>query len=120
MEVSGGERVLDHALQDDLVASMFLLHSLHPDDIETRVLRGLDSVRPYLKSHGGDCELIGVREGVVRLRLHGSCGSCPSSSLTLKNAVEDALYQAAPDIKEIVAENAAADSAAAPQLVVLK
>ena len=119
LEVSGGERVLDHALQDDLVASMFLLHSLHPDDIETRVLRGLDSVRPYLRSHGGDCELIGVREGVVRLRLHGSCGSCPSSSLTLKNAVEDALYQAAPDIKEIVAENAATESVA-PQLVVLK
>jgi Fe-S cluster biogenesis protein NfuA len=120
LEVSGGERVLDQVLQDDLVASMFLLHSLHPDDIETRVLRGLESVRPYLRSHGGDCELIGVREGVVRLRLHGSCGSCPSSSLTLKNAVEDALYQAAPDIKEIVAENAAADQASHPQLVVLK
>src|SRR5271154_6686430 len=114
LEVPGGERVLEQALQDDLVASMFLLHSLHPDDIETRVLRGLESVRPYLKSHGGDCELIGVRDGVVRLRLHGSCGSCPSSSLTLKNAVEDALYQAAPDIKEIVAENATAS----PQLVV--
>jgi Fe-S cluster biogenesis protein NfuA len=120
LETAGGERVLDEALRDDLVASMFLLHSLHPDDIETRVLRGLESVRPYLKSHGGDCELIGVQDGVVRLRLHGSCGSCPSSSLTLKNAVEDALYQAAPDIKEIVAENAAADHAASPQLVVLK
>jgi len=120
LQTAGGERVLDEALQDDLVASMFLLHSLHPDDIETRVLRGLESVRPYLKSHGGDCELIGVQDGVVRLRLHGSCGSCPSSSLTLKNAVEDALYQAAPDIKEIVAENAAADHAASPQLVVLK
>jgi Fe-S cluster biogenesis protein NfuA len=120
LEAPGGERVLNAALQDDLVASMFLLHSLHPDDLETRVLRGLEAVRPYLKSHGGDCELVGVQEGVVRLRLHGSCGSCPSSSLTLKNAVEDALYQAAPDIQEIVAENAAAEHALAPQLVVLK
>jgi Fe-S cluster biogenesis protein NfuA len=120
VEVPGGERVLDEALQDDLVASMFLLHSLHPDDLETRVLRGLDSVRPYLKSHGGDCELIEVREGVVRLRLHGSCGSCPSSSLTLKNAVEEALYQAAPDIKEIIAENAVSDHATSSPLVVLK
>jgi Fe-S cluster biogenesis protein NfuA len=102
VEVPGGERVLD------------------PDDLETRVLRGLESVRPYLKSHGGDCELIEVREGLVRLRLHGSCGSCPSSSLTLKNAVEEALYQAAPDIKEIVAENATAEHTASPQLVVLK
>jgi len=107
-----GERVLDDALQDDLVASMFLLHSLHPDDLETRVLRGIEAVRPYLQSHGGDCELVGVDNGIVRLRLHGSCGTCPSSSLTLKSAVEEALYQAAPDISEIIAENAAAQPAA--------
>jgi Fe-S cluster biogenesis protein NfuA len=105
-----GEAVLQDALEDDLVASVFLLHSLHPDDIETRVLRGLESVRPYLKSHGGDCEVVSVRDGIVRLQLHGSCGSCPSSSLTLKTAVEDALYQAAPDIKEIIAENAAGET----------
>jgi Fe-S cluster biogenesis protein NfuA len=120
IETPGGERVLDEALQDDLVSSMFLLHSLHPDDIETRVLRGIEAVRPYLKSHGGDCELVAVNDGIVRLRLHGTCGSCPSSSLTLKNAVEEALYEAAPDIKEIVAENAAADHAQTGKLVVLK
>src|ERR1700722_6350940 len=120
LETPGGERVLDEALRDDLVTSMFLLHSLHPDDIETRVLRGLESVRPYLKSHGGDWGLVGVQDGIVRLRLHGSCGSCPSSSLTLKNTVEDALYQAAPDIKKIIAENAAVDHSTSPQLVVLK
>jgi Fe-S cluster biogenesis protein NfuA len=115
-----GERILDEALQDDLVSSMFLLHNLHPDDLETRVLRGIESVRPYLKSHGGDCELAGVDNGIVRLRLHGSCGSCPSSSLTLKSAIEEALFQAAPDIKEIVAENAAAEPAAASNLVMIK
>jgi len=115
-----GERVLDEALRDDLVASMFLLHSLHPDDLETRVLRGIEAVRPYLQSHGGDCELAGVDNGIVRLLLHGSCGSCPSSSLTLKNAVEDALFQAAPDIQEIVAENAAAAQSAASSLVTIK
>jgi Fe-S cluster biogenesis protein NfuA len=114
-----GERVLDEALQDDLVASMFLLHSLHPDDLETRVLRGIEAVRPYLQSHGGDCELAGVDNGIVRLRMHGSCESCPSSSLTLKNAVEEALYQVAPDIKQIVAENAAVQPAA-PNLVMIK
>jgi Fe-S cluster biogenesis protein NfuA len=115
-----GERILDEALQDDLVSSMFLLHNLHPDDLETRVLRGIESVRPYLKSHGGDCEFAGVENGVVRLRLHGSCGSCPSSSLTLKNAVEEALFQAAPDIKEIISENAAAEPTVASNLVMIK
>jgi Fe-S cluster biogenesis protein NfuA len=107
-----GERALENALRDDLVASVFLLHSLHPDDLHTRVLRGIEAVRPYLQSHGGDCELAGIDGGIVRLRLHGSCGSCPSSSVTLRNAVEEALYQVAPDIKEIVAENAVAHSAA--------
>jgi Fe-S cluster biogenesis protein NfuA len=115
-----GEKALEDALTNDLFASMLLLHGLHPDDIQTRVLRGIEKVRPYLQSHGGDVELASVRDGIVRLVLHGSCGSCPSSSVTLKNAVEDALFEAAPDIVEIVAENAAAEHHASPDLVVLK
>ncbi len=115
-----GEHILNEALQDDLVSGMFLLHNLHPEDLETRVLRGIESVRPYLQSHGGDCKLAGVHNGVVRLLLHGSCGSCPSSSLTLKNAVEEALFQVAPDIKEIIAENAAAESTTASNFVMIK
>ena len=82
-------------------------------------MRGVEKVRPYLQSHGGDGEVVSVRDGIVRLILHGSCGSCPSSSLTLKNAVEDALFEAAPDIVEIVAENAPA-STLRSNLVVLK
>ncbi len=117
LETADGERVLNAALQDDLVGSMFLLHSLHPDDIETRVRRGIEAVRPYLKSHGGDCELASIHDGIVRLTLHGTCGSCPSSSLTLKNAVEEALFEAAPDILEIIAENAAAEHSNTAKLV---
>jgi Fe-S cluster biogenesis protein NfuA len=105
-----GEAALLEAVNDDLVSAMLLLHGLHPDELETRVLRGIEKVRPYLKSHGGDVELADVRDGIVRLVLHGSCESCPSSSLTLKTAVEEALFEAAPDIVEIVAENAAAQS----------
>lgn len=120
MQTPAGEHALSQALQSDLVSSMLLLHNLHPDDIETRVLRGIEKARPYLKSHGGDVELIGVRDGIVHLRLHGTCGSCPSSSITLKNAVEDALYEVAPDIVEIVSENAAAEAQSGPQLVTIK
>lgn len=50
-QTAAGERALDEALQDDLVASMLLLHGLHPDPIETRVLGALEKVRPYLRSH---------------------------------------------------------------------
>jgi Fe-S cluster biogenesis protein NfuA len=115
-----GQQVLNVALENDLVSSMLLLHNLHPDDMETRVLRGIEKARPYLKSHGGDVELTAVRDGIVHLRLHGTCGSCPSSSITLKNAVEDALFEVAPDIVEIVSENAAATAESGPQLVTIK
>jgi Fe-S cluster biogenesis protein NfuA len=115
-----GQQVLSEALENDLVSSMLLLHNLHPDDLETRVLRGIEKARPYLKSHGGDVELAAIRDGIVHLRLHGTCGSCPSSSVTLKNAVEDALFEVAPDIVEIVSENAAAITQSGSQLVFLK
>jgi len=120
LQTPAGERALGEALENDLVSSMFLLHNLHPDDIETRVLRGIEKARPYLKSHGGDVELAAVRDGIVHLRLHGTCGSCPSSSATLKNALEDALFEVAPDIVAIVSENAAATAQSGPQLVTLK
>jgi Fe-S cluster biogenesis protein NfuA len=118
-QTSAGEAALDVALQDDLVSSVLLLHGLHPDTIETRVLRALGKVRPYLHSHGGDVELLSVADGVVRLKLIGSCGSCPSSSVTLKNAVEEALYEAAPDIEKIVSESGTAELNSS-KLVVLK
>jgi Fe-S cluster biogenesis protein NfuA len=115
-----GEAALLEAVDDDLVAAMLLLHGLHPDDIETRILRGIEKVRPYLKSHGGDVEFASVRDGIVHLVLHGSCGSCPSSSLTLKTAVEDALFEAAPDIVEIKADNAEARPSEISNLVMIK
>jgi Fe-S cluster biogenesis protein NfuA len=120
MRTPEGEQALTEALQNDLISSMLLLHNLHPDDIETRVLRGIQKVRPYLKSHGGDVEFAGVRDGIVHLRLHGTCGSCPSSSITLKNAVEDALFEVAPDIVEIVSDNSATTTQSRPQIVTIK
>jgi len=66
----------------------------------------LEGVLPYLESHGGNVQLIGVEEGVVRLRLEGSCAGCPSSSMTLKLAIEDAIFKAAPDVEEVSAEGA--------------
>jgi Fe-S cluster biogenesis protein NfuA/nitrite reductase/ring-hydroxylating ferredoxin subunit len=86
---------------DDLVASLLLVHGLHPYDVERRVADALDSVRPYLGSHGGDVSLLEVHDGVVRLQFQGSCKTCPSSSVTLELAVEDAVRAAAPEISSI-------------------
>ncbi|MGW6422448.1 NifU family protein [Nocardia sp. NPDC055053] len=93
--------VRDRLAADDLVASLLLVHGLHPHDVHTRVRAALDSVRPYLGSHGGDVELLSVTDGVVRLELSGSCRTCPSSSVTLELAVEDAVRAAAPEIESI-------------------
>lgn len=99
-----GERpdLLERFVADDLVASLLLVHGLHPHDVERRVRAALDSVRPYLGSHGGDVELLGVEGSVVRLRFSGSCKSCPSSTVTLELAVKDAIAAAAPETDEIV------------------
>ena len=91
---------------DDLVAGLLLVHDLHPYDVTTRVEQALDNVRPYLGSHGGDVELLAVSDDVVRLRLLGSCDGCPSSSVTLKLAVEGAIEAAAPEITAIEVETA--------------
>ena len=94
--------VLDALAADDLVASLLLVHGLHPYDVPTRVQRALDGVRPYLGSHGGDVELLGVsEEGVVHLQLLGRCDGCPSSSVTLELAVQDAVEAAAPEVTRI-------------------
>jgi Fe-S cluster biogenesis protein NfuA/nitrite reductase/ring-hydroxylating ferredoxin subunit len=97
--------------EDALVAHLMLLHDLHPVPVEDRVREALDEVRPYLDSHGGGVELVAVEEGVVRLRMHGSCDGCPSSAMTLKLAIEDAIHKAAPDVVEVDAEGVSAPAA---------
>ena len=103
---------------DELVSSLLLVHGLHPYGVEERVERALDGVRPYLGSHGGDVQLLGVdNEGVVRLQLLGSCDGCASSAVTLELAVEDAIRSAAPEIVRIDVEAAAPASAAAQSVI---
>lgn len=101
---------------DELVAHLLLLHGLHPVPVEDRVRDALREVLPYLESHGGSVELVAVEGGVVRLRLQGSCSGCPSSAMTLKLAIEDAILSAAPDVEEVRAEGLAPQQGPAPSL----
>jgi Fe-S cluster biogenesis protein NfuA/nitrite reductase/ring-hydroxylating ferredoxin subunit len=100
---------------DELVASLMLVHGLHPHGVERRIEDALDSVRPYLGSHGGDVTLLEVVDGAegmtVRLQFAGSCKSCPSSAVTLEFAVEDAVRAAAPEITTIEVVAAEPESA---------
>jgi Fe-S cluster biogenesis protein NfuA/nitrite reductase/ring-hydroxylating ferredoxin subunit len=110
--VDADGRVAASLGEDELVSHVLLLHGLHPVPLGARVQEALDGVRPYLASHGGNVELRGVDEGVVRLAMEGSCSGCPSSTVTLKLAIEDAIHKAAPDVVEIVAEGVAAEAPA--------
>jgi Fe-S cluster biogenesis protein NfuA/nitrite reductase/ring-hydroxylating ferredoxin subunit len=94
-----GRELLDGLAEDPVVASLLLIHDLHPVPLEQRVREALDRVRPYMESHGGDVELLDVTDGVARLRLQGSCRSCSASSSTLELAVRQALEEAAPDLE---------------------
>jgi Fe-S cluster biogenesis protein NfuA len=110
--------LVDALADDELVASLLVVHGLHPRSMASRVEQALDGVRPMLGSHAGDVELVAVDEerGAVQLRLLGSCDGCPSSSVTLQMAVERAILEAAPEVLHIevaqpspVARAAAAD-----------
>jgi Fe-S cluster biogenesis protein NfuA/nitrite reductase/ring-hydroxylating ferredoxin subunit len=94
--------------QDGVVASLMLIHGLYPVAIETRVREALAGVRPYMESHGGDVELLGIADGVARLRLEGSCNGCAASRSTLELAIERALQAAAPDLLGIDVEGVVA------------
>jgi Fe-S cluster biogenesis protein NfuA/nitrite reductase/ring-hydroxylating ferredoxin subunit len=103
----GGEDLKNELLGDELITHLLLLHGLHPVDLQTRVLGALDEVRPYLESHGGNVQFLGIAEGVARVRLEGSCDGCPSSTMTLKLAIEEAVQRAAPELEGVEAEGVA-------------
>lgn len=101
---ASGLALIDTFASDELLSPLFLLHGLHPLDLETRVMQALDEVRPYLKSHGGNVTLVKVEDGIAHLRLLGSCNGCPGSTITLKLAIEEAISKAAPDLDGLQVE----------------
>jgi Fe-S cluster biogenesis protein NfuA len=99
-----GQEILKTCARDDLVGNMLLLHGLHLEPVQTRVLRAVEKVRPLLQRHEGDVELLEIVEGKVRLHFQGNCEDCPSSLATLKFTVEQAIYEEAPDVAGIEIE----------------
>jgi Fe-S cluster biogenesis protein NfuA/nitrite reductase/ring-hydroxylating ferredoxin subunit len=102
-----GERLAASLTDDPLVATLLLIHDLHPVPLEDRVQAALDSVRPYMESHGGNVELLGLENGIARIHLRGSCSDCSASSVTLELAIKQALEDAAPDLAGLEVEGVA-------------
>ncbi|MBV8780339.1 MAG: NifU family protein [Phycisphaerae bacterium] len=98
--------ILDSFAGDPVISSLLLVYNQHPQSLEQRVNAALDSVRPYLASHGGSVKLLGISDdGIVRLQMQGSCHGCPSSAVTLKDSIEKAIMEKAPDVSFIHVEN---------------
>ena len=105
----GGHRVYQDLIHDDVIKGLLLIHDLHPLDLETRLRGALDKVRPYLRSHGGNVELISLENDVASLRLQGTCQSCASSSVTLELAIRHAIEQDCPDLVHFDVEGGVQD-----------
>ncbi len=99
-----GLRTIDDLGRDPLVSSLLVLYGLHPLDFESRVEQAVEKVRPQVRKGGGEVELIGLDEQVVRLHLQVTGHSCGSTAKTLKALVEGALYEAAPDMRTLSIE----------------
>jgi Fe-S cluster biogenesis protein NfuA/nitrite reductase/ring-hydroxylating ferredoxin subunit len=115
-----GSAVLDRLTEDPLVESLLLLHGLHPLDVDARIQRALDRVRPYLGSHAGGVHYVGVTDGVAHLELEGSCNGCPSSTVTVQLAIDGAVRDAAPEVTDVVVEGVTAPPAPAAAPVLLQ
>jgi Fe-S cluster biogenesis protein NfuA/nitrite reductase/ring-hydroxylating ferredoxin subunit len=106
------ERIAAGDIGDPIAQALLQMYDLAPVDDEFLVEEALDEVRPYIHSHGGEIELLGVSDGVVHLRMSGSCAGCAASAMTLRRGVEEALRHGYPSFREVVAEEAPA-----PQLL---
>ncbi len=99
-----GENLIQKFGRDELVASLLVLYGLHPLDFETRLERALEKARTRIQAHGGEVELLSIEDGAVRLRLRANGHGCGSTSQSLKETVEEAVYREAPDVASLLIE----------------
>jgi Fe-S cluster biogenesis protein NfuA len=101
---NAGSRIIDELGRDQLVSSLLILYGLHPDGLQTRVERKLQEIDAKLYKMGAEAKLVSVMGGEVRLRVRKEGHACGSTSRTVKAAVEEAIYEAAPDLTSLVIE----------------
>jgi len=99
-----GAAIIARLSRDELVGSLLILYELHPKPLEERVHQALDKARSSLRHREGELELIGIENGTVRLRLSPHGHGCGSTAQALKEIVEDAIYQAAPDVAALIVD----------------
>jgi Fe-S cluster biogenesis protein NfuA len=101
---ASGQRTIDDLGRDPLVSSLLVLYGLHPLDMESRIAQAFDRLRPRVRKAGGETELLGIELGIVRVHAQVVGHACGSTGNALRTMVEDALYEAAPDMAGLVIE----------------
>ena len=99
-----GMNIIDRLGRDSLVSSVLILYGLHPEDLETRVVKAVERVRPQLRKQGCELELLGVNDGAIRLRVATGSHNCGSTATSVQATLEGAIYDAAPDMTSLVIE----------------
>lgn len=99
-----GMALIDRLGRDSLVSSVLILYGLHPEEIETRVVKAVDRVRSQLRKQGCELELLGAENGAIRLRVETGSHTCGSTAKTAQGTLEAAMYDAAPDLTSLVIE----------------
>ncbi len=103
LRAQGQNEAIERAAEDPVIQSLLLLYNLLPGDELTQAEAALDSVRPYIHSHGGEVEVLNVADGVVHVRLSGACYGCAGSTITLRRGIETALREGYPGFRSLVA-----------------
>ncbi|MGA9587498.1 MAG: hypothetical protein WBQ95_19365 [Terracidiphilus sp.] len=100
---AAGPAIIDKLGQDSVTSSLLLLYSLHPDDLQTRVNKAVERIRPRLRKVSYSVDLTGVNEGAVEVRVTSTSSghSCASTAKDVRAIVEDGIYELAPDITSL-------------------
>lgn len=100
-----GMEFIDQLGRDPMVSSLLVLYGLHPESLETRVAKAVERLEPKLRRDGALIELLGIEEdGAVRIRVTPGAHACGSTTKALQSTVEEAIYEAAPDIASLTVE----------------
>ena len=97
-----GVSIIDEMGQDSLVSSLLILYGLHPEELQARVARKLDELRSKICKMGAEVNLLGAENGEVRVRVRMERHACGSTAQSIRTVVEEAIYDAAPDLKSLV------------------
>jgi hypothetical protein len=101
---SAGAQLVDELGRDPLVSSLLILHGIHPLDIETRVREKLQQIRSKLFKMAAEASLISINGNDIRVQIRIEGHACGSTARTVQTTVEDAIYEAAPDLTSLVIE----------------